>query len=186
MHRLLWIRPDAVTAERETLMASLIAMDSGDGGGGGGGGDGGGGGGGCGGSGEGGNSERGSSGGGGSGGGGGGVGGNAGNPALDPEDNWTDDEGYAFYVNKDAAERRSGESTEESRAAAAAAAVAQTLADAAADAEEVSINGFIAGLRTHLPAPGRAGGGTGVGGGTAACSQVRPGTSCPPRHRHAL
>jgi hypothetical protein len=78
--------------------------------------------------------------------------------------------------NKDADERRSGESTGESRAAAAAAA-AQTLAEAAVDAEEVSINGFIAGLRTHLPAPGRAGGGSGVGGGTAACSQVRPGRS---------
>ena len=45
-------------------------------------------------------------------------------------------------------------------------------AESAAEAEEVSINGFIAAIRTHLPTPGKAGEGAGAAGGTVVCTQA--------------
>jgi hypothetical protein len=41
-----------------------------------------------------------------------------------------------------------------------------------AQAERVSVNGVLAGLRTHLPPPGSAGDGGGAAGGTVACTQA--------------
>ena len=44
--------------------------------------------------------------------------------------------------------------------------------DCEAQAERVSVNGVLAGLRTHLPPPGAAGEGSGAAGGTVACTQA--------------
>jgi hypothetical protein len=44
--------------------------------------------------------------------------------------------------------------------------------DCEAQAERVSVNGVLAGLRTHLPPPGSAGEGSGAAGGTVACTQA--------------
>jgi hypothetical protein len=185
IHRLLWIRPDAGMAERETLMSGLIAIsdcdgdgdeggesrgsDDGGGGEGGGGegrgGAGGGGGGGVGGGGEGVGVEGGGEGGGGEGGGGGGGGSGDDDDdgdddsEFDPDDDWTLDEGYQFYVDP-------------GKSGSAAESAADSAAASAADAEEVSLNGFMAALRTHLPPPGRAGDGGGAGGGSVACTQA--------------
>ena len=154
IHRLLWIRPDAGMEEREMLISGLIAIGDEDVG----------------------PNEDGSGG---------------GDDELDfdfdfdddddedPDDDWTLDEGYMFY---DGGERRT---TTPATAATAAATTttndvsdgvddeaAAALAASESDAEQVTMNGLMAALRTHLPSPGRAGEGKGAGGGSVACTQA--------------